>query len=334
MSIRFLDWRDFSFLRNCRKDTLFFYNALFLTAGPLPTLETILSSLVPLGGAFTLAYKDTGTSKDSQDKNMLIGQVIHRAGDDHAYLTFLAPESRLEQEIDGFFILIDNLIVEAGKRGTLHLLADVNEHSAAFTLLRQAGFSVYTRQRIWRISDPPPILPEVNTSTIQNWRPATSQDIIAIQGLFCNLVPALVQRITPSMTTHLKGLVFYQGDELQAYLDLRFGINGIYAIPLVHPNAEDAALTFANALNDLPGLSPRLNRNVYICVSHFQSWLESTLEKQGAESSPPQVLMTKHLTIQQPSTQSLSLSKLDQRQAKTFACATLGDKQYDASPHH
>jgi hypothetical protein len=328
MSIRFFDWRDLSFLRNCRNDTLFFYNALLLTSGSLQTLETFLSSLVPLGGVITLAYKDT--NKESRENNILIGQIIH-----HAYLTFLAPESSLAKgEFDCFFALIDQLTAEAGKRGTLRLLADVYEHSSSFSLLRQAGFSVYTRQRIWRIPIKTDNRSETCSPTIPNWRPATTQDIICIQGLFCNLVPALVQKITPSITTRLKGLVYYQRDELQAYVDLRYGVNGIYAVPFVHPNAEDAALTLTNALNILPGLPSRLNRNVYICISHYQSWLESILENQGAESSPSQVLMAKHLAIQQPSTTSLSLSKLDQRHAKTFACAVLGDKQYDASPHH
>ena len=48
--------------------------------------------------------------------------------------------------------LIENLTVQAGSWGALHVLAELDETSPAFVPLRKAGFSVYAWQRMWDVT--------------------------------------------------------------------------------------------------------------------------------------------------------------------------------------
>ena len=40
---------------------------------------------------------------------------------------------------------------QMGTQGAFHILADVNESSHVYHLLRRVGFAIYARQRIWRL---------------------------------------------------------------------------------------------------------------------------------------------------------------------------------------
>ncbi len=48
--------------------------------------------------------------------------------------------------------LVEHMMVQSGERGALRLLADVDESSQAFETLRQCGFAIYSRQRIWQLT--------------------------------------------------------------------------------------------------------------------------------------------------------------------------------------
>jgi hypothetical protein len=284
MKVRPFEWRDLPILHRHRHQSVFLDSALVLTRGSLLVPGALLSYLAPTMGVFT--YVSNG---GSQEDPLLIGQVIHTQGSQFAHLTFLTPEAALRsQMVSG---LLEHLVILSGERGALRVIADVDEKTAAFNALRREHFAVYSRQRIWMFNDH-----IEKKSKPSAWRTALSRDSIAIRSLYNNLVPGLVQQVEPYAAYNPRGLVLYQGAELFAYVELKYGLRGIWAKPFVHPGADGIPAHFLNLLHKIPN---RFSRPVYICVRSYQSWLEPALEELGAETGPRQALMCRHMAIVQ-----------------------------------
>ena len=89
-------------------------------------------------------------------------------------------------------------------------------------------------------------------------------------------------------------MVYYQGQDLLAYVDLKPGPNGIWAQPFIHPDFEDVPARLACLLQNLPN---RRERPVYLCVRSYQSWLEASMDALGAQPGQRQAVMVKRLTL-------------------------------------
>lgn len=306
MAIRSFDWRDLPRLHTYRNETLYLHTALLLTRGPLQTLGAVLSSVVPTIGIYTAVSEDP-----EQPEAPLIGQVIHETGEPFAHLTFLAPESQLGPR--SLPPLIEHLAVLAAGHGALRILAEVDEHTPALDGLRRATFAVYTRQRTWRLAEKP------GGEAASPWRAASSQDLFGIRLLYSSLVPGMVQQVEPVSLGQPRGLVYHRGGELRAYVELQYGLRGIWARPYIHPDVEEATPELVALLQRLPA---RYNRPVYLCVSAYQSWLESVLEDLGAQPGARQVLMVKHLTVQKRLERPATIPVLE-GQTETLAFTTM-----------
>jgi hypothetical protein len=141
MNIRPFDWRDLPVLHRYRNKSVYLHTSLVLTRGSWLLSGAILSSLSPSMGIFTSV-----SANNDNGEPVLIGQTIHPAGSQNAQLTFLAPDEALNTS--PLFSLLDHLSAQSVERGAFRLLADVDENSAAFEALRQAGYAIYARQRI------------------------------------------------------------------------------------------------------------------------------------------------------------------------------------------
>ncbi|MCF6278006.1 MAG: hypothetical protein L3J16_04560 [Anaerolineales bacterium] len=214
----------------------------------------------------------------------ILGGLIQREEENFARLTYLAPSKTLTDGWD-FVPLIEHLAAQAGKWQTHQILAEIEENSPLFQSLRQSGFAVCSRQRIWDLSAviPAPNLPP-------RWRKQRSEDMIAIRSLQRQIVPPLLQQ-TEAFGRSTDGLL-YHADELLAYVDVAYGPRGIFLRPLIHPNIENVR---EKLLLLLTQLSNRRERPVYVCVRSYQAWIESMLEEIGASVGPRQVVMVKHL---------------------------------------
>ena len=296
MTVRPFDWRDLPSLHRYRHQSVFLDSALVLTRGPLLVPGALLSYLAPSMGIFTCVCNGSEDCDQS-----VIGQIMHSLGSQFAHLSFLTPDKALDS--CALAALLEYMATFIGERGAFRLLAEVDEQEKAYEALRRLSFAIYTRQRIWQLTG----LPE-EKSNANHWRPATKQDMFAIRSLYYNLVPGLVQQVEPFASQRSQGLVYRQGSDLLAYVELRYGHRGIWAQPFVHPDAQDVVDQFVDLFHNLPY---RRSRPVYICVRSYQSWLEPAIEDLGAETGPRQAVMVKHLAIPQKVARAFALPALE-----------------------
>jgi hypothetical protein len=308
MILRPFDWRDIPTIHRYRHQSVFMDSFLLLTRGALLLPGALLSYLAPATGIFTCVASGNETRK-----RVLIGQFIHMLGSQYAHLTFLAPEDGLNSS--QVSSLLDYMVSVSGERGALRLLADVNELSQAYETLRHNGFATFTRQRIWRFDGGNSLLEENNAMT-NAWRLARSRDGIAIRLLYNNLVPGLVQQAEPAVVDRIRGRVCYQGDRLQAYVEIKYGHRGIWVQPFVHPDTQDIPSLLVGLINNIPN---RLSRPLYICVRSYQAWLESAIETLGAQAGPRQAVMVRHMAAQKKVGRKYALPALEGGQAEVSA---------------
>ena len=275
--IRPFDWRDIPILHKYRNQGLCLNSSLGLTRGKTLSPTVLLSYLTPASGFFTWVSTD--------DQQHLIGQLNHPAESPFSRISFLAPERAIKKARTQE--LLEYISKQAGQRGAFHLLAEIDELAPAFEVLRQAGFGVYARQRIWKIAEVEN-LPE----PLSRWVPIKDRHSIAVQTLFHNVVPGLVGQVESLPVKFLEGLVCFNDNELIGYVDFKYGHQGIWAQPFIHPDVEDIDDHLISMIAAIPD---RRSRPIYLCVRTYQSWLEPALGKMDSQSSPLQAVMVKRL---------------------------------------
>lgn len=267
-------------------------------------MGAFISFLGPSTRMFTYRCDNT-----SQSGISIIGQLTYAMGASYARLSFLAPEDTMEQP--GLSELSDYMAAQMGRQGAFHILADVDESSQVFQLLHRAGFAIYARQRIWRLEGQP-----VGEEDPVSWGACRSRDVIGVRSLYCNVVPGLVQQVEPLPKKNIKGVVHYQDGELLAFVELKYGRNGVWVQPFVHPDVEGFDQQLVHLLHDLPA---RGSRPLYICVRSYQSWLESAIESMGAQPGPQQAVMVRHMAAIRRVSQSNPLPAINGTRAETTA---------------
>jgi len=281
--IRPFDWRDFPTLHRHRERGICLDMSLELTRSmALVPVGALLSYVAPATGIYTFVATQEGNS------HKVIGQFAYTPDSSNAQLTFLSPESALTAPHT--MALLDHLAYQAGKHGAHNLLAEVNERSVVFDVMRKAGYAIYARQRIWKIDK----TFQKNQTDSMLWRTATEQDSGSVRQLYTSLVPALVQQTEPSPWEQMNGLACYQEDELIGYVHLISGPNGILAQPILHPNIERVSEHLYEIVNLIPN---RRSIPLYFVVRSHQAWLELYLTEMGAEAGPYQAVMVKRLAI-------------------------------------
>jgi hypothetical protein len=303
--IRPFDWRDLAILHRYRDKGLCLNSALGLTRGKTISPTVLLSYLTPASGFFTWI------SADGQQP--LLGQLNHPADSPFGRISFLAPERAIKDPRTQ--ALLEQLSKQAGQRGAFHLLAEIDELAPAYEVLRQAGFGVYARQRIWKIAES-----ENPKNNVSQWKSIKDVHSIAVQTLFHNVVPGLVGQVESLPTKHLQGLVSYQNDELIGYVDFKYGYYGIWAQPFIHPDVENIDEQLRCMIGSI---ADRRSRPIYLCVRTYQSWLEPALGKMDSQSSPLQAVMVKRLAVRKK----LALQALPILEGQTEISAPMAQSQ-------
>jgi hypothetical protein len=242
-------------------------------------------------GQLRLDYSSySGIARPRKGASPLIGQVHFNFGEQAARLVFLAPESALSSS--ALVALLDHLSWESSNRGAFRLLAEIDEDHPTFESFRHAGFSVYTRQHIWKLS-----LPETSAANGNgHWRPLHSIDQHSLQTLYHAVVPPLVQSAEAIDKRPLHGYAYISEGELLAFVEAINGPLGIFLQPVVHPNLRSPEEFLTSLLRQLPVV---MGRPVYLAVRDYQSWFNGTANAMNGQSSTRRVLFVKHLARQQ-----------------------------------
>ncbi|MBN1679521.1 MAG: hypothetical protein JW966_04465 [Anaerolineae bacterium] len=269
-------------------------------AGDLHGLEDALLSAVPLAdlGAPTMLLRNSGDER-------YIGQFRHRSGDLLAQMTFLAPEP-LEGDAREWTRLLEAMAFEAGRRGAHLLCAEVEEIHPAFRAFRMAGFAVSSRQIILRRRPKP-----VNNAERGMLRPKLDQDSIAICTLYTNTVPRLLQQAEQPPGEESSGFVYERDGQIDGYLAVEVGRNGIVIKPYFHPEVyTQASAIILSTLSYIPQ-AERLP--VYLYVRAYQDWLRGALEQLEFEPCLHQALMVKYTVVRVGRPETVALPGLETR---------------------
>jgi hypothetical protein len=255
------------------------------------------AAVVPAGALLTHLALATGIftylgKADRGKKQIIVAQVVHHNHSSCARFSFLAPESALTTA--AFPQMVEYVAHQVGERGGHNLVAEVDETTQVYEVLRQSGFAIYGRQRAWSLAGIP--APERRKN---DWRPVRDRDGIAVRTLYNALVPGLTQQVETPPWEPLRGLVLPHGGGLLAYASLTYGPRGIMVYPFFHPDAGQVSERLAEMLSKIPN---RRGRPVYIGIRSYQAWLETALEEMGARAGARQAVMVKRLvaTVQKP----------------------------------
>jgi hypothetical protein len=302
MNVRPTDWRDLPVVFRYRSRCLYFDSTLALTRGlQLDWPKAMLSFVAPSTGVFTyLAMAD-----DHADQPVL-GRATLLPGATQAHLTYLAPENVLDHPEIGY--LLDFMVTQLGEHGAYHVLAEAEDCNQACQILHENGFAVYTRQQIWQLTNEP-----AGQAVTTPWRSCADIDGINVRSLYNNLTPGLIQQVEPFPSQRLRGMVYYRGGDLLAYVDIKSGPNGVWIQPWIHPEAEDMPARLAYLLKNFPD---RRQRPVYLCVRSYQEGVEAIVDALGAQPGPRQAVMVKRLAISRRVLQPAALPVLEGKQAE------------------
>ena len=275
MSIRSLDLLDLPIISRYRNDVITLDSARALTRGH------------PLGAMGLLAYinptRHLYAAIANGGDSALLGGVIHARGETFAKLLYLAPSSRLDDpELPA---LLEHLVIQAGEWKAFHVMAEVEESSHIFPALRATGFSVYAWQKMWDVSQ----IEKTESTSSPGWRRVQSVDMPAVQSLHYQIVPQLMHPVEPAPN---RVLGFVHSEDMKCYASVTAGMYGIVLTPLIHPDEHHVSEKIASLIANLPD---RRGRKIYLCVRSYQTWLEPVLEDLGAQASPRQAVMVKHL---------------------------------------
>ena len=308
--IRTFDLRDLALVSQIESQGTPLYAELALTRHPRP-LQSALAGFFSLSGNGLRTY----VLREDQDESKLNGLIQLRDRPERKYsaITFVAPAVRLNHTSSAREVwerLLDYVAVQSGRSGIHHLVAEAPEGSEALDVLYHAGFAIYVRQDIYRLTHSrDTVLTEPLLRTCQ------TGDEWGVHQLYHNTVPRLAQLAdgAPRMSRSgaVRGYVLEDRQEIVAYLQVRRGPDGAWLNLLVHPRAEARAAAIVDYGLSLFGSS--WEAPIYCGVRRYQEWLGRPLESLGFEHYRSTVIMVKHLVnlIQEPeAAKALGLDKV------------------------
>jgi hypothetical protein len=241
-----------------------------------------------------------------------IGQLRYHPGQLTAKLSYLAPALKDETDKKLWSDLLDGLAVMAGQRGVANIIAEVDQDSEEYGLLRVSGFGVYTRQDIWgRL--PAPISKD-HQPVLREARPP---DSIGMQSLYNALIPGLVHQIEP-LPNRAEGYILENKTGFQGMVVVhRGGRNTLCEVYLLQDAYSRAGAVVADVLR-IVGADAR---PTYCRLRADTRILGNDLEAVGFEQLVTQALMVRHTAARVKLTEFERLPAIDRaiRMRNTFA---------------
>lgn len=253
----------------------------YFTRGEPLNLRNVMQRVAPL-------VDQEAVICEGEEGRSCYGQIEKRQNRLYAQMCYLGCQEDLEP-VDVCRIL-EHLVKSAGIWKAWGVLADLPDSSPLFEGFRKAGFTIWARQNIYRLTEQD----QDNNEDEIRWRLWTSEDINSMNALYKEIVPGAAQYIEPMTRKAALGLVAYQPDgRLAAFADLEYGPKGIWVQVI-----SSAEVRLAGLLLSLPTAIPELaGRPAFLSVRSYQPWLDSAMEEAGNGCCEAQVLLVKHLVL-------------------------------------
>jgi hypothetical protein len=159
--------------------------------------------------------------------------AAHRAVSNAASIATITGDDAVAEAI--WRRLLTHVGIAAGQHGLQRLYAGAPEGGSGVSCLRDAGFSLYTRETIFRLDQPPGPLP----GTATTFRSQSPRDNWALQRLYARSTPCLVQQAEGALTGEAgspplswwepeswRGFVFAPAGEVRGAVQVHVGRNG------------------------------------------------------------------------------------------------------------
>ncbi|MBU0494576.1 MAG: hypothetical protein KKA73_10465 [Chloroflexi bacterium] len=280
--------------RGQHKRELFFSPDGLAEQGQSPSWATFLPWGAPGYGlvheSLTQVYASARARRDKWD-------VVYLAGPAHL------SEAAL---FDAWRLLLERLCQEAGRNGVLRVFVRLpeSEHTDTVEVFRRAGFTVYSRERLWRR--------EAGTAVdMQPWdpqavdlRPQRRSDAWNLHSLYRDMAPPLVQQAEGLTSRDWRPPARrWLGQGARAYvLTLDGTVKAHFcvyqALPearlrlLAHPEAREVLESLLTT--DLVMLDVEPGRSLLALVPEYGGWVEASLDRAGFRPAGVQILLVKH----------------------------------------
>jgi hypothetical protein len=301
--IKPFDVRDFLLVSKLQNQGKLLNLEETLTQPYRPLLEALLGCLPLQGiGAFTYVCDEIEGGRRMAG----FAQARMRKESAEADVVYLTPSLLVAEEAVAVWCrLLENLCLAAGEQGIQRIFAHLPEDGPEVEAFQQVGFSIYTREDVFRLLQMPSDLSHPERRTV---RPRQPTDNWGLQGLYAAVAPRLVQQaenLTARGWEAIPGSWLRQAKredhvmedkgEVIGYLRIRKGQTGHWLTMLLHPQAYERADEFVE--QSLSLLAEYPPRPIYCCLPRYQGGLRAPLEAKGFQLFASQCAMVKHTTV-------------------------------------
>jgi len=296
------DFRDFLLVSKLQNQGIVLNLEEALTQMHRPLLAALVGYLSLQGtGILTYVCDETKGSRRMAG----FAQVRIKKESSEADMVYLAPSfSTVEEAATIWCNLLETLCLEAGEQGIQRIFARLPEDGPEVESFQQVGFSIYTREDIFRLVQ----IPYDLSHPERTLRPQQPADNWRLQGLYATVAPRLVQQ-TENLTAEKwettpgrwlrqarrEGYVLEDKGEIIAYLRIHQGQTGHWLEMLLHPEAYERADELV--VQALSLLAEYPIRPIYCCLRRYQGGLRVPLEANGFYLFASQCVMVKHVTV-------------------------------------
>lgn len=211
----------------------------------------------------------------------------------NARVTLLAPAPQADCSPSPWLALLDCMVEQGGRRGAQVITAEVPPDELGFEVFRQAGFSIYSRVRLYQLLPSNRLSNTVKPAPALMIKPITEEDFARLYTLYYQIVPQMVQQV---MVPHWSGYALFWEGRLMGCLSLWTSKEKVLIQPYLHPELYDLVpQVFAQMLEHLPR-----QHLVYVRLHAFQEWLKNALEMDfGFQEHARFALMARHAIVPQ-----------------------------------
>ncbi len=271
---------------------------------PYSPLSATLTAFLPSQAGGVSTFVCDGVERGRR----LLGfaQMRERPGRPEGEVLYLSPALSSDEDASLIWArLLAYMCANAGERGLQRVFAATVEPGDEIGIFRQVGFTIYTREDVFRLERSPNHSPAASDASI---RPRQARDNLGIKRLHAAIAPRLVQQAEdPTQEQESDWLngwltgdkdreyVLEEDAEITGYLRVSRGSAGHWLRILLHPNSYDRAEALIE--HGLAAVRESTSTPVYCSVREYQGGLRVPLEEKGFQPFARQALLVKHTTV-------------------------------------